>query len=346
MTEENQTVAVAKKSPPSMLVMLALLITVINFLLLAWFWFSATQHFMQIEESLSVKLHDYHSVNEQSLALAKQADERSAKTQAQTMIIQEKLAESRDQQEVLQTLYDQLAEDREETVLAEVEQLVSIANQQLQLTGNIKAALLALQAASRYLEPINLPRANQLREVLSSDIQHLREYNQLDLLTISAQLETLTTLCADLPLSNERALLVKEQVEIEPTIQANNLNQVQKVASKVWEDVKSLVKIEYITIPEPPLLSADHRFYLNENLKLRLLTARIALLQHDEASYHADLAAVSSWLTQYFDVENENTIKALALIETLQESKVALERPELSESIAAIGRYKVILEKP
>lgn len=346
MSEENQTVTIAKKNPPSIMVMMALLIAIINFLLLAWFWFTASQHFMQIEESLSVKLHEYHSANEQSLALAKQADDRSAKTQAQTMIIQEKLAESRDQQEVLQTLYDQLAEDREETVLAEVEQLVSIANQQLQLTGNIKAALLALQAASRYLEPINLPRANQLREVISSDIQHLREYNQLDLLTISAQLETLTALCADLPLSSEREMIVNEQRLNEPAVRATNLNQVQQVASKVWEDVKGLVKIEYIATPEPPLLSADHRFYLNENLKLRLLTTRIALLQHDEPSYHTDLAAVSTWLKQYFDVENENTIKALALIEKLQESKVALERPELSESIAAISRYKVILEKP
>lgn len=139
------------------------LIIVIALLTLVWQWFNTRQKFNEIEHSLGRKLEQYQSINQQSLALAKQAEERSTQANARTIVLEQKLAESRDQQEALQTLYTQLAESRESTAVAEVEQLLTIASQQLQLSGNVKSALLALQAAHKRLEPLDLPRAVQLR---------------------------------------------------------------------------------------------------------------------------------------------------------------------------------------
>ena len=130
---------------------------------LAWQWLNTRHKFNAIELSLSQKLEQYQAINKQSLALAKQAEERSTQANMRTIVLEQKLAESRDQQEALQTLYTQLAESRESTAVAEVEQLLNIASQQLQLNGNVKSALLALQAAHKRLEPLELPRAIQLR---------------------------------------------------------------------------------------------------------------------------------------------------------------------------------------
>lgn len=336
---------VSDRRKPSLFANTALILVVIALLTLAWQWVNTRQRFNEVEKSLSQKLEDYQANNQQSLALAKQAEERSTQANARTVLLEQKLEESRDQQDVLQTLYDQLAENREATALAEVEQLLTIANQQLQLVGNVKSALLALQAADKRLEPLNLPRANQLRETLGQEIENLRKLPQVDVLAMSAQIDALANLCATIPVISERQPTLNAKVAQKNAVNKLKLNAWQKVAYPIWEDFKSLVTVERIDKPEPPLLSVDHEFYLRENLKLRLLTARVALLQHDEVSYKADLATVSTWINQYYDAKHPNALQAFKLLTQLSSNNIDIELPQLSESIAAVNRYKLSLEK-
>lgn len=324
----------------------AFILALLTLLLLIWFWLSSQQHFQSIEKSLSKKLEQSQSVNQQSLALAKQADERSAKIQAKTVVIEEKLAESRDQQEVLQTLYNQLAENREITAIAEVEQLVTIANQQLKLTGNIKSALLALEAADQHLEPLHVPRATQLRQTLGNETDNLRKLPQIDPIEIAAKIESVATLCTDLPLISEHEPVLPKKIAQAETMRTSHLSRVQAFFYQIWSDIQNLVTVERFDRPQAPLLSTEHRFYLQENLKLRLLSARIAVLQHDEKSYQADLMLVRQWLQQYYDMQHPNAVKALKLLNQLIENRVSLAIPELSESLNAINRYKLSLEAP
>jgi len=336
---------VERKPSPSLFAKTALALVVLTLFSLAWQWLSTRQRFNEVEKSLSLKLDEYQAINQQSLMLAKQAEERSMQANARTVLLEEKLAESRDQQDVLQTLYDQLAENREATAVAEVEQLLTIANQQLQLANNVKSALLALQAADKRLEPLALPRATQLRATLAIEIEELRALPQVDVMVMSAQLETLASLCATLPLISERQPTLNQAVAHKVAAKTKPMNAVQKFAFSVWNDIRNLVTVERIDKPEPPLLSPDLTFYLRENLKLRLLTARIALLQHDEASYSADITAIHRWLNQYYDTKHPNTIKALQLLKKLSDNNVGIELPQLTESIAAVNRYKLSLEK-
>ena len=330
---------------PSLFAKTALVLVLIALLTLAWQWLNTRQHFNEVEKSLSEKLEKYQALNQQSLALAKQAEERSTEANARTVLLEQKLAESRDQQEVLQTLYDQVAENREATAVAEVEQLLTIANQQLQLAGNVKSALLALQAADNRLEPLALPRAVQLRETLAVEIENLRKLPQIDVTNMSAQLENLSELCDELPLLSEGQPTLNANSAREVSDQNLPLNNLQKLGLSIWQDIKSLVTVERIDKPEPPLLTADHAFYLHENIKLRLLTARIALLQHDEATYRADMKTVIQWLYQYFDMKNPKALKALTIVKNLLENDVGIQLPQLNESMAAVSRYKLSLEK-
>lgn len=330
---------------PSLFSKVALTLGILALFTLAWQWLNTRHRFNEVEQSLSHKLEDYQALNQQSLALAKQAEERSTQANARTVILEQKLAESRDQQEVLQTLYDQLAENREATAVAEVEQLLTIANQQLQLAGNVKSALLALQAADKRLQPLNLPRATQLRETLNLEIENLRKLPQVDISSMTAQLESLANLCSTLPLISERQPTLNANARQQDILAATRLNTLQKFGFAIWNDIKNLVTVERIDKPEPPLLSADHAFYLRENLKLRLLTARIALLQHDEATYKADIKTVEVWLNQYFDTKHPNTLIAFDLLKKLSSNDIGIELPQLTESLAAVNRYKLSLEK-
>lgn len=330
---------------PSLFAKTALILVILTLFSLAWQWLNTRQRFNEVEKSLSQKLDEYQALNQQSLALAKQAEERSTQANARTVLLEDKLAESRDQQDVLQTLYDQLAENREATAVAEVEQLLTIANQQLQLAGNVKSALLALQAADKRLEPLVLPRATQLRATLALEIEKLRTLPQVDVMSMSAQLENLARLCTTLPLISERQPTLNLAAAHKDALKIKQMNTLQKLAFSIWDDIKNLVTVERIDKPEPPLLSAGLAFYLRENLKLRLLTARIALLQHDEVSYSADIKTINQWLNQYYDTKHPNTIKALELLKKLSDNNVGIELPQLTESIAAVNRYKLSLEQ-
>lgn len=343
MVNEHQD-NLADRRRPSLLSNTALILVIIALLTLGWQWITTQQKFSAVEKTLSQRLEDYQALNQQSLALAKQAEERSTQANARTVLLEEKIAESRDQQEVLQTLYNQLAENREATAVAEVEQLLTIANQQLQLAGNIKAALLSLEAADKRLQPLALPRASQLRQTLALEIENLRKLPQVDVSNISLQLEGLSQLSATLPLISERQPTLNASLAELEAPQPTDLNAVEKVVLPIWRDIKNLVTVERIDKPEPPLLPADNARYLRENIKLRLLTARIALLQRDEATYKADLTAVVDWLNLYYDGKHPKTRQAIAKLKELSNSDINIELPQLNESLAAVNRYKQTLE--
>jgi len=344
MTDQHTQAPLPQKVKLSAFTMSTIAIVIIALFTLAWQWLNTRHKFNEIERSLSQKLEQYQTINQQALTLAKQAEERSTQANARTVILEQKLAESRDQQEALQTLYTQLAENRESSAVAEAEQLLTTAKQQLQLNGNVKSALLALQAALQRLEPLDLPRAASLRETLSLEIENLRDLPQVDITSMSTQLTHLSELCGTLPLISERqpTLNAKAAMGKQP---AKPLNSLQKLAYPIWEDIKNLVTVERIEKPEPALLAADQAFYLRENIKLRLLTARIALLQHDETTYKADLITVNNWLNQYFDTKHPETIKAINMLKRLSGNNISIELPQLNDSFAAVNRYKLSLEK-
>ncbi len=345
LPEFNQiTPPFEEKRKPSLVATGTLLLVIIALFTLAWQWLNTRHKFNEVEKSLSQKLEAYQALNQQSLALAKQAEERSTQANARVVILEQKLAESRDQQEVLQTLYNQLAENRESSAVAEVEQLLNIANQQLQLAGNVKSALLALQAAQKKLQPLDLPRAVALRATLDQEIENLRELPQVDVMNISTQLTYLSELCSTLPLISERQPTLNAHAKEKPAGTAQ-YNALQRFGYAVWDDIKNLITVERIDRPEPPLLAADHAFYLRENLKLRLLTARVALLQHDESTYKSDLNTINRLLLQYFDTKHPDAIKAFNILKKLSSNNINIELPQLTDSMAAVSSYKLSLER-
>ncbi len=344
MTEQDTLLSRLLKNKLTMVNLGWVLLVIGALVTLGWQWLNTRHRFNVIEQSLSQKLEQYQAINKQSMGIAKLAQEQSVQANMRTIVLEQKLAESRDQQEALQTLYTQLAESRESTAVAEVEQLLNIASQQLQLNGNIKSALLALQAAQKRLEPLDLPRAIHLRETLDAEIENLREVPQIDIISMSAQLTQLSELCGRLPLISERqpTLNAKAAAEKQPTQPMSPLN---AFVHNIWDDIKNLITVERINKPEPPLLAADQSFYLRENVKLRLLTARIALLQHDETTYKADLNTVKNWLNEYFDTRHPDAIKAFNLLNKLSSNNISIELPQLTESFAAVTRYKLTLEQ-
>lgn len=333
-----EVVPAARQGRPVLLAFIILvLLTIIGALI--WQSVNTRQRFSELEQVLTQRLEQYSSANQQSANLAQQAEELSAEAVAKTELLEQKLAESRDQQESLQTLYRELAYNREERVITEIEQLLIIANQQLQLAGNIKPALLALQTALARLQQIDTPQAVHLRNTITDDIQKLQNLPQADIAEMNIELESLAQAIDTLPLVSDRH---PEPETAEPVTSTNPWRQ---LAREVWQDFKSLVRLERIDRPEPPLLSPDQTFFLRENVKLRLLMARIALLQHDAASYQANMKAAEQWIQQYFDVREPDVRKVLSGIQQLATTTVDTSIPDINESLGLVSKYKLSMER-
>ena len=110
-------------------------------------------------------------------------------------------------------------------------------------------------------------------------------------------------------------------------------------------DVRDLIRIQNVEKPEVPLLSPDQAFFLRENLKLRLLGARLALLAHDEASFKADLKAASGWLTHYYDGADKTVAAAQSTLKQLVQSDIGIQMPDISASLDAARNFKLVRER-
>jgi uroporphyrin-3 C-methyltransferase len=119
----------------------------------------------------------------------------------------------------------------------------------------------------------------------------------------------------------------------------------KKFWRELWQDVKQLVRIENTKKRELPLLSPTQTFFLRENLKIRLLSARLALLSHDEASFKRDLKASQEWISLYFDTGSKEGAQALAALQKLASANISIELPDISDSLEAVRNYRISQEK-
>lgn len=307
--------------------------------LLFWQWSSTRHRFNELQQVLTQRLEQFGEINQQSLALARRAESRSAEAAERAEQLEQQLAESRDQQENLETLYKELTNSREERTIAEIEQLLIIANQQLQLAGNIRPALLALQTAYSRLQQIETPQAALLRKTVLDDIQHLQNLPQANVAELNLELDALAQAVDTLPLVSDR----------HPESQQVESSQYQdpwrRLVYELWQDFKQLVRLERVDRAEPPLLSPEQTFFLRENVKLRLLMARIALLQHDEQSYRSNMEAAAEWIKSYFDTSAPATFEVLSRIRGYADDKVEAQIPDINDSLGLVSKYKLSLEK-
>jgi uncharacterized protein HemX len=93
---------------------------------------------------------------------------------------------------------------------------------------------------------------------------------------------------------------------------------------------------------DPALLSPPQAFFLRENLKLRLLGARLALLARDETAYRSDVKVAASWLERYFDTRSRAGAAMAVTLKQLGSGAIGVSLPTIGESLAAVHAYKPI----
>jgi uroporphyrin-3 C-methyltransferase len=260
--------------------------------------------------------------------------------QAKLTLLEARLGESQAQQAALEALYRDLAPSRDEIALAEIEQALLTASQQLQLAGNVSSALTALQLAEAKLQRLDRPQFVALRRALARDVDRLRAMPYIDVAGMSLKLDQALAGIDKLPLAMDERLPLPEAAA--PPADESALRHFLREA---WADVRQLIRIEVADRPAAPLVPPSQQFFLRENLRLRLLAARIALLARDDASFKADLAAADAWLAQYFDTRTKPVQALQAAVKQLVATPMPAAPPDLSVSLEALRVLRLAQER-
>src|SRR5258706_884085 len=182
---------------------LALLAVVLAAGLAGLSWLDARHRIGATQEELARRLHEIESDAREARLLSRQAQEALRDAQGRVAQLEARLAESQSQQLALEALYQDLSRNRDEWQLAEIEQVLAIASQQLQLARNVRAALLALQLAEARLFRTDRPQFAPIRRALARDIERLKAAPVVDFPAMALRLDNLIASIDSLPLAFE-----------------------------------------------------------------------------------------------------------------------------------------------
>ena len=307
-----------------------------------WQWFDGHRAIGDIQQQLAKKIAELDGASKANQMLVTQTQGEVRDLSAKITTLETRYAEAQNQRAALEALYNDLSVSRDETALAEVEQMLLIAGQQLQLSANVKAALIAMQSADARLQRMDRPAFNGLRKAIGQDMDKLRALPDVDTTGINFQLDSLIATVDQLPLVNRQRATKKE--ETAPVAAPNDETPWQKVLREIWQEAKQLVHIEDTGKADIPLLPPNQEFFLRENLKLRLLSARLALLSRDEEGFRQELKTAQAWITRYFDAKSNESIRMLDRLKKIAAAPVSIELPDVSPSLQAVRNYRLMHE--
>ena len=315
-----------------------------------------------LRQDMARSLQKGNAVNAETAELARDVADQSKELQIKVGVLESRQSEAQSQQVALEQLYKDLSQNRDEWALSEIEQVLATASQQLQLAGNVQGALIALQNADRAVSSSNAPQFLTIRRAIAADIDRLKALPAVDLAGVALRLDNVIVQVETLPmLADEKPLLpvapVRTTRRLEaaaapgksatPAVPPESLGVGQRLlqtwsmwSQEMWDDVRQLIRVRSVDEPEALMLSPSESFFVRENLKLRLLNARLALLSRNETTFRDDLATAQTMLAKYFDTRARTTQSAQAALRQVQANDLTIELPTLAESLGAVRNYK------
>lgn len=336
-------------------------------ILLFALWWSSQSQISSLREEVARRLQNADTNSSETKVLAKTVQETTKEIQAKVILLEGKQTEAQSQQLALEQLYQDLSKNRDEWALAEIEQVLATASQQLQLAGNVQGALIALQNADSRLAKSEKPQFITIRRAIARDIEKLKSLPALDLTGIALRLDSVITQVDHIPLwSDEKSVVTatppKAPLRILPKSGAANSRGDKKSttdeitenawvmrAQDAWQsfssemagEIRQLIRVRSVETPDALLLAPSQGFFARENLKLRLLNARLALLSRNEGAFRSDMIASQDAISKYFDTRSKQAQTVQALLRQVQGSNLSIEMPTLADSLNAVRNYKV-----
>ncbi len=293
------------------------------------------QKLSNIQEQLARQSADAGSNAVEARAMAKQAQELARDSAARLALAETRLGEVALQRSQLEELIQSLSRSRDENLVVDIESALRLAQQQAQLTGSAEPLLSALRSADQRLERSGQPRLSRARAAVARDIDRIRGASVADVPGALVKLDELARLVDELPLAN--AVGPQAAAPAAHRKPATPVQWWERALSQLREEARGLVRVSRIEEPEAMLLAPDQAFFVRENLKLKLLNARLSLLARQTDAARADVGAAAQAARKYFDPASRRTQAALALLQQVQGQLRSVELPRIDETLAVLA---------
>jgi uroporphyrin-3 C-methyltransferase len=255
----------------------------------------------------------------------------------------------------LEDLIQSLSRSRDENVLVDIDAGLRVAQQQAAITGSAEPLVAALKQADDRLARYSQPRLEGVRRAIARDIDRVKAVGVADISALSIKLDEAIRLVDELPLLSQ-AEARKEPAKpvlaaAKPAAHSASGTASEKstgwastlsdgwsgMVERVWGETRTLVRVTRIDHPDAMLLAPDQAFFLRENLKLRLLNARLALLSRQFDTVQADLQGAQAALDRYFDRSSRRTAVAADLLKQVGASARQVSLPRPDDTLAALA---------
>ncbi|MCJ0764339.1 uroporphyrinogen-III C-methyltransferase [Variovorax terrae] len=298
-----------------------------------------------IQEELARRSADSGAQAVEARTLARQAQDLARDTAARQAVTDTRLSEVSLQRTQLEDLMQSLSRSRDENLVVDIESSLRLAQQQAQLTGSVEPLLAALKTADQRVARAAQPRLTPVQRALARDIDRIKAASVTDTPGLLVKLDELVRQVDELPLLNAvaSARAVSSQrpasapADAKPPPATLLAEWWRRALALVHEEARGLVRVSRIEQPEAVLLSPEQSFFLRENLKLKLLNARLGLLARQLESSRADLAAAAAALNKYFDPASRKTQAAASLLQQVQGQMKSVELPRVDDTLAALA---------
>ncbi len=330
-------------------------------LVLAW---NTQQRVKELEQQLVKRQQDSSATASEAQVLAKQAQETSRDAAAKVALLDARLTETTLQRSQLDELIQSLSRSRDENVLTDIEAAIRVALQQSAITGSLEPLSITLRQAEERLARQNEPRLEGVRRALLLDLDRVRAAGAVDIATLAMRLDEAARQVDDLPLLSvperrggmaARAVKPAASEASAPWSAASAAAEAKASASaaaspsqaqagwsellqggwtafgaRVWDEVRGLIRVTPVDQPEAMLIAPEQAYFLRENLKLRLMNARLALLGRQFDTVQLDLRDALSALERYFDRHSKRVQSVAEMVRQVkaQARKVVVPRPD------------------
>ena len=295
------------------------------------------QRLGRMQEQLARQSQDAGQQSLEAKAWAKQAQDTVKDNVARLGLIEARLGEVALQRGQLEELIQSLSRSRDENLVVDIEAGLRMGQQQAQLTGSTEPLLATLKSAQQRLQRAAQPRLAPVQRAIEKDLERLRSLQTPDIPGLLMRL--------DEGVAQIDALVLANQAPAPLATVATTESASAQAAPAWWsqglqhllEPLRDLVRISRVNAPEALLLSPEQSFFLRENLKLKLLNARLGLLSRQYEAVRADLTQTVSAVRRYADPQSRKTQQLLQLLEQAQQQLQRGESPRLDASQAALA---------
>jgi len=311
------------------------------------------QRIKSLEQELVRRQQDSQGQAIEARALAKQAQDAARAAEAKVALLDGRVAETALQRSQLEELIQQLSRSRDENMLADVDAAVRVAAQQSALTGSAEPLIAALRQAEERLARLNQPRVERVRRALARDLDRVKAVAVVDIPSLTIKLDEAVRSIDELPMLSQperrdgavAAAQARAPAAAAPGPAAAASypwlswagDHWQAATGRVWTEIRGLVRVTRIDNPEAVLVAPDQAWFLRENLKLRLLNARLALLSRQFDTAQNDLRDAQAALDRYFDRNARRVGLASELVKQVATQARQLSLPRPDETLAAIA---------